>query len=207
MHRRYADISHFRAPFKNWPSLSGFGAAATPATPADQASAAALVAATIDTESDGVRVFKPAIAKAILDGMGAWSIVHIDNDNVKLEPALPNDVRETAASWIKRHGGMSIVAGTTGGAQLFTSALPVERYLSAVKGHDGELAATGGATPLGAVLVRGGLFAGLFGKLGPVGVAAVALLGVGAVVVVAKHHKRRRAVANRRRRHHRRGRR
>lgn len=171
--RTYADISHFRAPYKNWPSLSGMGA-----VQAAQDSPLPIVG-----QTNGVAEFTPAVADLILKAMPSYSIVHIDDNNVKLEPAVPKDVRETAAAWISRHSGSTIVAGTTGGAQYFLSGgMPVERYLTAVKPtREAEIAATAGG--LGAVLKRP---AGLFAKLGPVGVAAVALVALGAVVLVMK---------------------
>jgi hypothetical protein len=187
--RTYADISHFRAPYKNWPSLSGEGLLSGEGFPAPEVPA-------IITEASGVREFTPAAAKIILGAMSAWSVVLVPTtmDSVNLEPAVPGDLREKASEWIDRRWTSTIIAGTTGGAHYFLSGgVPVGRYLTAVKPtKEAEVAAT--VSGQGAVLKRP---VSLFAKLGPVGVTAVALVAVGAVVLVMK--KKKRATPNRRR--------
>lgn len=192
--RQYTDISHFRAPFKNWPYL-GIGADAGPAA-IDPA------AAMIDTESNGVRIFKPAIADIILKTMlEGFSVIMLgsDPDSVKLDPKLANDIRESATAWVKRklNEGKTVVAQAAGGAATFGLPIVQDRFLRAASSTAQELEYTGGVTPLGAVLARPFSKMGLFG-LGPLGVAAV-VLGVVGVGVYFFGKKKRTATANRRR--------
>jgi len=192
MARMYADISHFRAPFKNWPSL----AAADPSPPA----AASADPSVLVVDKNGVAAFQPSVASAILKMLDGMAVIFIDNDNVKLDALQPSDIRQKASDWVKQKlgEGKTVVAGTTGGAQLFASGAAVDRFLSGVVGTAGEQTATAGTTPLGAVLARPSMLSGLASKLGPVGMAAVALLAVGGIVLLTKkkHHQ---AIANRKR--------
>lgn len=200
MARQYTDISHFRAPFKNWPGIG-----ADTGAPLDP------VAAMIDTESSGVRVFKPAIADIILKMLSGFSVIFLDNDSVKLDARLPNDVREMAGEWVLRKlsEGKTVVAQGAGGAHLFGMPIVMDRFLRAGSGTAFEKEATGGVTPVGAVLARPASKAGLFG-LGPVGTAGVFLVGAVGLLWGAKRlSKKRRATPNRRRhgrRRHRRSR-
>lgn len=204
MARTYADISHFRAPFKNWPSISGFGEEVA----ADPNVTEAAIAATVDTDEDGIRYFKPQVKDALMAILPTLSVVFLDDNNVKVEPRVPSDVRQDAASWVeeKAKKGLSIIAGSTGGVQFFPVPITgVDRYLSAAKTKDELIEKTGGVNPLGAVLVKGSAASGLMASLGPVGIAAVALLGIGGIALLMK--KRRRTATPNRRRRRRRGRR
>lgn len=197
MHRRYAEISHFRAPFKNWPSISGYGAAD------DSAAAAA-----ITTDKDGLRSFKPQIADVLLAMLNAYSIIHISNDDVKIDPIVPGDIRETAASWLKRKvaDGKIVLAGTSAGAHMFgVPVANVDKVLVAVKGRQAAIEKTVGLTPMLAVLAKPAGIGALVAGMGPVGIAVGALVVVGGVALLAK--KRRRSAVPNRRRRHRRGRR
>lgn len=185
MPRQYTDISHFRAPFKNWPGIG--------------ADALDPVAAMIDTEPNGVRVFKPAIADIILKMLSGFSVIFLDNTSVKLDAKTPGDPREGADVWVARQlkDGNTVVAQGVGGAHLFGMPIVMDRFLRAGSGEAFEKEATAGVTPVGAVLARGGKL-GLFG-LGPVGTAGVFLVAAGALFWGAKRlSKKRRAVANRR---------
>lgn len=192
--RQYTDISHFRAPFKNWPGI-GAGEAAAAAQPLDP------VSAMIDTEDSGVRVFKPAIADIILKMLSGFSVIFLDNDSVKLDAKTPGDPREGADAWVQRKlkDGMTIVAQGAGGAHLFGMPMVMDRFLRAVSGTAAEKEATSGVTPVGAVLARPTSKMGLFG-FGPVGTAGVLLVAAVGLMWGAKRlHKRRRATPNRRR--------
>lgn len=202
MTRMYADVSHFRAPFKNWPSLSATDPAA-PTSPLDPA--------TVLDKVDGVASFKPQVADTIFQFLATQRVIVLDADSVTVVPADAVDaaqplLRESADAWVKRKigEGKTVVAGSTGGAVLFPTPTPgIQKYLQAVKGHEAEVAATAGDSPLGAVLARPTGLASIFGKIGPIGVAALAVIGVGGAVLLFKKKPRRHATANRRRRHRR----
>lgn len=192
----YTDIAHFRAPFKNWPYLgmapsvyAGIGATAegvpgAPQTPAPDAF--------LDTEKSGVRIFKPQVVDVLMQMLGTQGILLLGNDeNVQLVEAIPE--REKANAWVKRKlaEGKTIVAGTSGGAYLFGIPMPgITKYLQAVKGLDAEKAATAGLLPLGAVLARPSTALTKAGLLGPIGIAAIALLAVGGLVFITTRKRR-----------------
>lgn len=228
----YTEISHFRAPYKNWPHLgvgpsvagrwpmsgigelqwaaAGFGATAAPSA---TASPIAPDLSPVQTQ-DGVRVFRPQVADAVLTMLQAFSVIFLTNDSVKIEPAVPGDVRQKASDWIKQKlaEGKTIIAGSPAGIQAFVTPVVVDRTLESVKGADAEKDKAGPNTlPLTAVLVRPSGLAKA-GLMGPVGIAVLALAGVGLVAYLAtrKRHRakpnraRRHAVTNRRRRRRRR---
>lgn len=184
--RQYTDISHFRAPFKNWPGIG-----ADTGAPLDP------VAAMIDTESNGVRVFKPAIADIILKMLSGFSVIFLDNTSVKLDAKTPNDPREGADAWVQRQlkDGNTVVAQGAGGAHLFGMPIVMDRFLRAGSGTAFEKEATAGVTPVGAVLARPASKAGLFG-LGPVGTAGVFLVGAVGLLWGAKRLSKKRAKPN-----------
>lgn len=219
MARVYNDISHFRAPFKNWPYLGAGGLGATViGTTADGQPLVSLPSTTgtvttvadptvpvsptdpslyIDTDSKGVRVFKPALADLLMKSLAAYATIFLDNDSVILTPAVPNDVRPLASAWAagKLAAGKTIVGGASVGGVPQSAqyiALPgTDKILRAIAPSD-EASVTGGVTPLMAVIARSSVStASMFG-LGPVGMAAVALLAVGGVFLLMGKGKKHR---------------
>lgn len=184
---RYTDISHFRAPYKNWPSL---GADAGPiAAPGPFA-----------TEADGVRVYNPELLPGIIALLGAYSVIFLDNDSVQLDPVLQGapDIRQNAVVWVNQQlgAGKTVVLQSPSGATAAISPGAVVRFLRSGKGRAFEREATGGVTPIGAIVARpagapdagGGVSRA--GMLGPIGVVA-AVLAVGGIAyyVVSKRKK------------------
>jgi hypothetical protein len=187
MGRVYTEISHFRAPYKNWPYLGVGADAATVADPS---------AAMYTTDANGVRVLTPAASTTLINLIAAASTIFIDNDNVKLDSKSLNDSRPSAVDWINQHlaQGKTIVIGTTAGLiSLITATSPIDIVLMAVSGSSGEVTAAGpGTLPITAVLSRPppGILSTMGGKLGPLGYAALAVVGASALYLVFSGKKR-----------------
>lgn len=183
MNRVYYDISHFRAPYKNWAHLSGFGAAAASALPPEQA-------VMVDVEADGTAVLKPAIQKTVSDYLQSRVVRIIgDDNNVALDPALAGDIRENAWAWLNRklNAGMTVLAGSSSGvAGLGMPTEIVQKFLKAVSTNPEAQAAT--AQGQFAVLARPAASGkppikaepSLFAKIGPV--ATIGVLAAGGVL-------------------------
>jgi hypothetical protein len=197
MTRTYYDVSHFRAPYKNWAYLSGFGATGgTPGAPL-----APQVQAMVDVDPDGTLVLKPAIQKTVSDFLQTRVVLVIGNDlNVSLQPSAgTGDVRENAWAWFNRQlgAGRTVLAGSTAGvAGLGMPTEAVQKLLMAVgTPAEARVATTGG---LYAVLARPASAGkpaagpGLFAKLGGVGTAVVVLAGAGLayLLLFKKKHAR-----------------
>jgi len=207
----YTEISHFRAPYKNWPHL-GVGQAPAAARPAMITAPGAQAFAPFMTDANGVRVFQPQVADAVLTMLQGFSVIFLTPDSVKIEPAVPGDVREKASAWVSRKlgEGKSIIAGSPAGIQAFITPVLVDRTLEAVKGLAGEKEKAGAGTlALTALLARPKAMAAA-GLMGPIGIAAIALVVVGGIAYFAMRKprraksNRRRAKSNRRRRYGRR---
>ncbi len=184
---RYTDISHFRAPYKNWPSLG--------------ADTGVVAGGPFVTEADGVRVYNPELLPGIIALLSGYSVVFLDNDSVQLESVLVGapDPRQNAVVWVNQQlgAGKTVVLQSPSGAAAAITPGNVLRWLRSGKGRAFEKEATGGVDPVGAILARpagasttpGLSKAGVFG---PIGVAA-AVLAVGGIAYWAISKKRSRA--------------
>lgn len=193
MNRVYYDISHFRAPYKNWAQLSGFGAAG-PALPPEQL-------AMVDVEADGTLVLKKPIQKTVSDYLQSRVVRIIgDDNNVALDPALPGDIRENAWAWLNRklNAGMTVLAGSSSGvAGLGMPTEIVQKFLKAVSTNaEAQVASAQGQF---AVLARPAASGkppvktepSLFAKIGPMGtIAVLAAGGALAYLLIIKKHRR-----------------
>lgn len=201
------DISHFRAPYKNFPGMNGFGAL----IPGGADPAAASQESAIG-QGDLFTVDKNGVSVLTLKGFGMLSealpvsrVIFLDNDNVKFEGAAPSDTRKKASTWVaeKLAEGKSIVFGSPAGLVSAFKPIVVDRVLMAVSGTKGELDKAGPQSRgLSAVAARPKTELATAG-MGTFGWALLIGAVVGVVAVTAK--RKRRAVANPRR--HRRARR
>jgi hypothetical protein len=190
-HHAYTDISHFRAPYKNWISL-GAEAAPPTAPPAVPGSIPPQQAALLVAEPDGSLALKPEVAKLLTAQLQGHVIVVFDDNNVKLAVPLPGDVRENAFSWMMRklQEGKTIIAGTAMGVSgLILPTGPVDKNLQAISAPGQIKQMTEQGTY--AVLVRPhGAGVAKAGVLGPLGVAVV-VLGVAGIAYAIWGKKKR----------------
>jgi hypothetical protein len=191
-HHAYTDISHFRAPYKNWISLGAEAPAAT-AAPTVPGSIPPQQAALLVAEPDGSLALKPEVAKLLTAQLQGHVIVVFDDNNVKLAVPLPGDVRENALTWMMRklQEGKTIIAGTAMGVSgLILPTGPVDKNLQAISapGQVKQMTEQG----VYGVLVRpfAGAGAAKAGVLGPLGVAVV-VLGVAGIAYAIWGKKKR----------------
>lgn len=190
---QHVDISHFRAPYKNWPVAFGQEGATVATTTAP-------AAPSIIITKEGVRHVAPNAVPTIMEMLKQLSTVFLDNNSVKLDVRVPNDPRPSAFDWAqgKLKEGLSVVIGSTAGAEMVAAPVAGVLTLMAVKGAEGEAAVAGGNTlPFTAVLAQPT-------ALAKAGIGGLALVGIGVVAVAligaAMAKKKRTAVPNRRRR-------
>lgn len=199
--RHYADVSLFRQPYKTWMSLTGLGAAALPSMPAESA-------AFVDMGPTGVVTLKPQAKVVAQNFLATQVVVPItagNDDDVGLENG-PLEGYELYGVWLVRkiQQGKIVLVGSAGGIAGFFTPGFQPKFLKAVSTDADAITATGQG--MYAELGRPGPNApkppmaqtsGLFAKIGPIGVAAVALVAVGGIYLIVG--KKRHAAPNRRR--------
>lgn len=190
---KYTDISHFRAPYKNWVSLG-----AVTGAPVDDE---------IIVDPDGVAAIQPAVLQTYLGRLAQFSVIFLDNDSVQLAPVQQGDPRENAVVWGNRklaEGKTVVLQSPSGVGTLLNPPPGAVYYMRSGSGRAFEKeAATVLATPdgqrmaIGAILAKPGGLAKA-SLLGPVGIV-VGVVGVGALAYLA-FSKPKRAAKNGRRR-------
>jgi hypothetical protein len=80
----YQDISHFRAPYKNYQTMAGFGLeTGTPATPAAEDPAVAMIAT---MGEDGIRRFRPELVTSVRAMLVAYNGIWLNDSTIRIEP-------------------------------------------------------------------------------------------------------------------------
>lgn len=207
---RYTEISHFRRPYSN-AVISGFGYGDTAVSTAPATPDAANPEAYIETDKRGYRFLKNQ--KDMLKGpLTLYAATEISTPGAPLTAKLTRFTPEqlqaanvdaqakkfleayNAGAWMERQvAAGNVVLANAALAPLLGWGQPLIPGLDVVVAHKvGSQAAMDGAKmPVGMVVAGDPeRTPGLFAMLGPVGMAAVAVVGVAGVVWIVKRKRR-----------------